>query len=206
MRKAQTAGGPNAAEDIRADPADQDDRLDDRMMAVGDAIGAFIEWWGFKAIHGKIWSLLALSRYPLPQTEIAARLGVSRSLVSGAIGELTDFRLVRAVGEHRNAPYIARFDVWGTIADVLRDREWMLIERVRLALDAAILEGEALQTSAGGATVYDLQRARLLLRMTEVAQAALQTIIAIASARMPRGFATWLRRAVQLVAELRRMQ
>ncbi|PID38292.1 MAG: hypothetical protein CSA65_02295 [Proteobacteria bacterium] len=174
-------------------------------MAVGDAIGAFIEWWGFKAIHGKTWSLLALSRYPLPQTEIAARLGVSRSLISSVISELTDYRLVKAVGDHRNAPYVARFDVWGTIADVLRDREWMLIERVRLALEAAILEGEALKTTASGTTVYDLQRARLLLRMTEVAQAALQTIIAVASARMPRGFAGWLRSAVQLVAELRRM-
>jgi DNA-binding transcriptional regulator GbsR (MarR family) len=204
MRKVQTAA-PDAAEDIRADRSDQDDRLHDRMLAVGDAIGAFIEWWGFKAIHGKIWSLLASSRYPLPQTEIATRLGVSRSLVSGAMSELTEFRLVKAVGQHRNAPYVARFDVWSTIADVLRTREWMLIERVRVALDAAILEGEA-QQAAGAASVYDLQRTRLLLRMTEVAQAALQTIIAIASARMPRGFAGWLRRAVQLVADLRQLQ
>ena len=201
MSKAQLARSADAAHD-----GGSDDRINDRMLAVGEAIGAFIEWWGFKAIHGRIWTQLALSRYPLPQTEIASQLGVSRSLVSGAVSELLEFRLVRAVGEHRNAPYVARFDIWSTIADVLRTREWMLIEQVRLALEAAIDEAEA-QGGVGtlDSSAFDLSRARLLLRLTEVAQAALRTIIAVASARMPRGFASWLRRAVTLVADLRRL-
>ena len=42
-------------------------------------------------------------------------LGVSRSLVSLAISELTDYGLVRATSEARNAPWEATWDVWPTI-------------------------------------------------------------------------------------------
>ena len=36
-----------------------------RVMEVCDSIGDFIEYWGFKAIHGRVWALLALSTDPL---------------------------------------------------------------------------------------------------------------------------------------------
>ena len=71
------------------------DRMTLRILGVCDAVGAFIEGWGFRAIHGRVWALLALSRAPMPQTVIAETLGVSRSLVSLAISELMEYGLVR---------------------------------------------------------------------------------------------------------------
>ena len=123
-----------------ASPAPGTDRLGAKVRHVCEAVGDFIAYWGFKAIHGRIWTLLALRREPMSQVEVADFLQVSRSLVSGAMSELVEHGLVRPLSEHRNAPYEAVVDIWPTISDVLRDREWMLIEAARLALEGAVEE------------------------------------------------------------------
>ncbi|MCA9561053.1 MAG: MarR family transcriptional regulator [Myxococcales bacterium] len=180
------------------------DRQTRRVVQVCDASGRFIEYWGFKAIHGRVWTLVALRAAPLSQTEIATTLGVSRSLVSGAVAELVDYGLLRAVGTHRNAPYEAVMDFWPTIADVLRTREWMLLEGARVALEGAIDEAEYAQAT-DEPVLYDVERMRLLLALTEVGQSLLRILIGM---RMPRGgerFATWLKNASGLVGKLRRL-
>jgi DNA-binding transcriptional regulator GbsR (MarR family) len=185
-------------------PAAASDRQIRRVVQVSEACGRFIEYWGFKAIHGRVWTLLALRATPLSQTEIANTLGVSRSLVSGAVAELVDYGLVRAVGAHRNAPYEAVMDFWPTIADVLRTREWMLLESARVALEGAIDEAEYAQAT-GAPVIFDVERMKLLLALTEVGQSLLRILIGM---RMPRGgerFATWLKNASGLVGKLRRL-
>ena len=179
----------------------QDDRLNQRVIAVCDAVGAYIESWGFRSIHGRVWALLAMRSTPLAQAEIAELLGVSRSLVSLAVSELSAYGLVRAVGDHRAAPIEACLDVWPTITDVIRSREWMLIERARLALEAAADE-VAYRQDRGEATPYDVQRIRLLLRMAEFAQTTLRAVLSV---RMPGNldsFGKWLHRAGSFVGRL----
>jgi len=177
-----------------AETAEAPDRLGARVLTACDAVGAYIEAWGFRAIHGRVWTLLALRSTPMPQAEIAETLGVSRSMVRLAVGELTHYGLVRAVGEHRNAPYEACLDVWPTITDVLRSREWMLVERARVAFEGAL--AEAVEARAAGRPIpYDIDRLRLLLRMAEFAQVVLRAVMTV---RMPRNldtFSHWLGRA-----------
>lgn len=185
-----------------SDPDHLHDALTRRVLDVCEATGAFIEYWGFKGILGRVWALLALRAEPLSQTEIASLLGVSRSLVSGAIAELQRRGLVRAVGDHRNAPYEAVIDVWPSIADVLRSREWMLIESARLSLDAAIEEAEVHQ-STGEPVPFDVARMRMLLLMTETAQGFLKALIAMRGARPIESLTGWVSRASELVASLR---
>jgi HTH-type transcriptional regulator, glycine betaine synthesis regulator len=153
------------------------DRLTQRVLKVCDASGDLLDYWGFKSIHGRIWTLLALRREPLPQTEIAITLGVSRSLVSTAVSELVGFGVVRSVGTHRNAPYEAVLDVWTAVTSVLREREWMLLEAGRVSLEGLIDEAQH-----SGSGRYDLERMRLLLAMFESIQNLLRGILAL---RMP---------------------
>lgn len=186
----------------RPNDSEISERIERRVLQACGAVGGFIEYWGFKAIHGKVWTLLALRKLPMGQSEIAETLGVSRSLMSSAISELHDYGLVRPTSDHRNAPWEAVMDVWPTIADVLRTREWMLLETARNALESA-LESVALNEEAGLSTPYDRGRLRLLLRMTELAQALLKLLISI---RMPRGLeglGDWVGRARSLVTSLR---
>ncbi len=176
-----------------------------RVLQVCDAVGTFIAYWGFKAIHGRIWTLLALKGRPLSQAALARTLGVSRALVSSAIAELSGYGLVRPVGGHRNAPYEAVMDVWPVIADVLRTREWMMIESARVALEAAIEEAE-FAAEDGIDVDYDVGRMRLLLGLTETAQAFLRILVKL---RLPKTFDSlggWLTRASGLIQSLRRMR
>jgi DNA-binding transcriptional regulator GbsR (MarR family) len=176
-------------------------RLDLRVRQVCEAVGDFIEYWGFKSIQGKVWTLLALRRAPLAQTDIADFFDVSRSLVSSAVSQLVDYGLVRATGDHRNAPYEAVVDVWPTVSDVLRGREWMLIEAARVALDGAIEESEV-----SGAGAYDVDRMRFLASLSELAQAFLRLIIGLRVPRRLDGFGDWLKRAGRFMRELRSLR
>jgi DNA-binding transcriptional regulator GbsR (MarR family) len=179
-------------------------RVDVRVRKVCDAVGEFIEYWGFKAILGRIWALLALRASPMSQVEIAEFLEVSRSLVSGAISELVKRGLVRAVSDHRNAPYEAVVDIWPSISDVLRSREWMLIESARVTLEAAIEEIE-LSASAEGSG-YQVDRMRFLLRMTELAQAFLRLLIGIRVPRKLEGLGDWLHNSARFMRGLRELR
>ena len=138
----------------------------------------------------------------MAQTEIASTLGVSRSLVSGAIAELVQRGLVRRVGNHRHAPYEAIIDVWPVIADVLRSREWMLLEAARVALEAALEEAEIAQAT-GTRVFYRTERLKMLLAMTEVAQALLKILTTLRLPRTGERFTRWLERAAAITERLR---
>ena len=177
-------------------------RLERRILAVCDAAGSFIEYWGFKSIHGRIWSYLALRGMPIAQVEVARALGVSRASISLAMADLVDYGLVRPSGGNRNAPYEAVVDIWPVISDVLREREWMLIESARVALEA-LLEEVELTESFGEKSDYDASRIRLLLNLTSAAQSFLRVLVSL---RVPRAMdllGTGLRKVSSVVQSLR---
>lgn len=172
--------------------------LERRVRQVCEAVGDFIEYWGFKSVYGRVWTLLALSEEPRTQSQVAEFFGISRSLVSAAVHELLKLGLVRATHEHRNAPYEAVIDVWPTVSDVLREREWMLIETARVALEGAIEEGEY-----GDHSGFDIERMRFLLKMTELAQSFLKLLIGLRVPRKLEGVGSWLRSSASFFGSLR---
>ena len=174
------------------------DRLERQVLAVCDAAGALVEYWGFKSILGRTWALLALRRTPLAQARIAEVLGVSRSLVNAAITELTGYGVVRSVGEHRNAPYEAVLDVWPAVSAVLRSREWMLLERFRLALEGALDE-----TLLDPGSRYSIVRIRLLLTMISAIQRLLGLVIGVRRPKTVETIKEWVAGANDLLEALR---
>lgn len=178
------------------------EEIDRRIAMVCEAIGAFIGYWGFKDILGKIWTLLALSRRPLTQVEIAHFFGVSRALISNSVEELQRYGLVQRVDDRRNAPWTANLDVWPTISDVLRAREWMLLEAVKVALEGALEEAKLNDRKAQEAD-WDLGRMRLLLVMTDLAQTFLRTLIALRSGQPLGQLRLLLNRSTEFFRNLR---
>ncbi len=185
--------------------ADSDERMQVRVLQVCDSIGNFIAWWGFKAIHGRVWTLLALRGEAMSQAEIGRTLSVSRALVSGAIKDLMSYRLVRSVGSGRTAPYEAVMDVWPVISDVLREREWMMLEATRVSLEAAVEEAELAQ-DMGTPLHWSLERMRVLLGLTEMAQTFLKILIKLRLPRSSDALGSWLSRATTVMGSLRRLQ
>lgn len=182
-----------------------DDLLTPRVLRVADAVGDFIAWWGFKAILGRVWTVLALRGTPLSQAEIAKLLGVSRALVSASVAELLEFGLVRRVGSHHHAPYEAVLDVWPVISDVLRTREWMMIEQARVALESALEEAEVAEAS-GAYVPWKIERMRLVLGLTETAQAFLRILVKLRVPRTIDALSGWLTRASGLIQTLRQIR
>ena len=174
------------------------------MLQVCDSVGAFIEWWGFKAIHGRVWALLALRRAPMTQAALARTLGVSRALLSSAIHELEAYGLVRPVNAGRNAPWHAVLDVWPVIGDVLRTREWAMVESARVALEAAIEEAD-IAVDLGEPVDYDVGRMRLLLSLTETAHGTLRLLVALRVPKSVEHLGVTLGKAASILRALRRL-
>jgi DNA-binding transcriptional regulator GbsR (MarR family) len=175
------------------------ERMERRVLHVCSAAGTLVEYWGFKSIMGRVWTLLALHPQPLPQIEIAERLGVSRSLVSGTITDLVGYGLVQAVGEHRNAPYQARMDVWPAVTDVLRTREWMFLETARMSLEAAIEEAQHGQSGP-----YSVERMRVLLHMMTAVQKLLGLVISVRRPNIVANVRDWVATVTALIESMRR--
>lgn len=96
-------------------------------------IGDFIQYWGFKKIHGQIWTTIFLSREPIDATTIVKRLRVSKALVSLAIKDLLNFEVVRIAGKgaRRKTLYQSHPDLIHVISKVLITRESKLLEKIR---------------------------------------------------------------------------
>lgn len=181
-----------------------DGPLTRRVLQVCEQTGNFIEWWGFRSILGRVWTLLALRGEAMSQVEIAELLGVSKALVHGAISDLEARGLVRRVDDSRRAPWVAVIDVWPTITEVLRAREWMLIEQVRVALDAAIEEASIVKRKTGQEP-FSIERLRLLASLTESAQNFLRMVLSLRVANESRGVRDLLRMATTVIQGLRTM-
>ena len=58
------------------------------LHEVADAVGALMEFWGFKRVMGRIWTTLYLEGEALPAQEICDRLGISGGAASMTLSEL----------------------------------------------------------------------------------------------------------------------
>jgi DNA-binding transcriptional regulator GbsR (MarR family) len=125
--KKQASGRPAS---IRADAELK------RLKSLADAVGNFIRYWGFRRIHGAIWTQIYLSSEPLSGAQIVKRLKVSKALVSPAISELEAWGLIvpSQARDEKSKFYIAEPDVFGVIRRVLATREKKLLDAVAIGL------------------------------------------------------------------------
>lgn len=98
-----------------------------------DSVGSAMEYWGFRSIHGKIWTLIYLSNDPIDAGLIIDNLGVSKGLVSTAIKELLEYDLIveENCGDNRSKFYSAKPHVMDVITGVLKKRESAMMSEVK---------------------------------------------------------------------------
>jgi HTH-type transcriptional regulator, glycine betaine synthesis regulator len=129
-----------------------------RDLAI-DACGRIAEFWGFTRTMGRAFGLLYLSREPLPQAEIQARLGISAGSASMTLTALGRWGVVHKVwvrGQRREH-YQAETDFWKMISGVLNERERReigaaveVVERAQASARRVQAAGRAGATSAAG--------------------------------------------------------
>lgn len=96
------------------------------------AIGNFIRYWGFRKIHGAVWTQLYLSKTPLSCSELTKRLKLSKALISPALSELCSYGLIfeEQSSNQKLKIYSAKEDVSTIILKILKSRELNLIKQV----------------------------------------------------------------------------
>ena len=143
-------------------------------LAVADAIGSLIEYWGFKRALGRIWTVLYLSPEPLGAAEIAERLHMSSSAVGLAVGELLEWGVILRAwrpGERRYF-FTAETSIAKLVRRVLRERELVLLKEVGSALESA---EQALGDSDDG---FKHERIARLLSLTKLGEALIAALAA----------------------------
>ena len=105
---------------------------DQELRTLSLSIGNFIRYWGFRRVHGAIWTQLYLSKSPLSCTDLARRLKVSKSLVSPALEELCRYRLIREAPapNEKTKVYFAVENINEVIQHVLKSRETKMLKQI----------------------------------------------------------------------------
>ena len=99
-----------------------------QLKLMSDSVGDFIRYWGFRRIHGQLWTQIYLSKEPLSGAELMRNLEVSKALVSPALNELLEYKLIEFTQtDGRTKKYTAQPDVFSVIQKILEDREKQLI-------------------------------------------------------------------------------
>lgn len=138
-------------------------------------VGQFMEYWGFKNIHGRIWTHLYTSKVPLDSAELMDRLGVSKGLMSLAIRDLLEYEVIKNdhVGKHGTVFFVANPDLFAVITNVLRIRETKMLSQTQKACRTLKeLKEQDLEKSK-----LDKERIQAVLDLTESAQTLLQTFL-----------------------------
>ena len=160
-------------------------------ITVADAVGALMEFWGFRRQLGRVWTVLFLSERPLAAPELCERLRISTGLLSMSLGELRRWGVVHAVDVpgDRKEHFQAETHVWRMVARVLREREKVVVEAALTAFEGALADLRA-AASDGEPAVKAVARfrARRLEHLADLSRSALHLLrILIDSARVDAG-------------------
>lgn len=117
------------------------------MQELSEQIGEFIHYWGFKRVHGRIWTHLFLAQRPLDAADLVKQMKISKALVSISLRELLEFEVIQEVGKSPRGTNLYRTnpDILSVILSVLRQREKRMLSRIQAAheaLDRVNLEGK----------------------------------------------------------------
>lgn len=105
------------------------------LHELAEQIGEFIHYWGFKRVHGRIWTHLFLAKKPLDAADLVRQMSISKALVSISLRELLDYEVIQEVGKSPRGTNLYRTnpDILSVILSVLRQREKRMLSRVQAA-------------------------------------------------------------------------
>ncbi len=146
-----------------------------RLQELARQVGDFIRYWGFRKIHGEIWTVIYLSARPLSGVEIVGLLKVSKALVSPALKELEHEGLIGQVKSENSKTkrYAAVEDVTSIIRGVLVRREKPMISKIK----ACHVQLAGYAGGDAGGEFIDPTRMQTLGTFIHTADLALSTLV-----------------------------
>ena len=148
-------------------------QLSPQVLELAEGVGSFIEYWGFKKIHGRIWTLIFLAEQPVDANYLIQHLCVSKSLVSMSINDLLVYKVILESSTKKSTlHYEANPDISGVITDVLLAREAKMLLSIKNSCE--------LVRRTPKEKISDFvseKRIKKLEQMVSVADKALKTLI-----------------------------
>lgn len=147
------------------------------LEALAERIGEFIEYWGFKRVHGRVWCHLYLAGGPVDAGWLMQRLGVSKALVSTTLKELRGLGVIEESGFSQRGTQLFQASprIVAVILSVLKSREQRLMSRTQ----AAAQDLGRLTPAELRAAWVDPQRARQLVALVETGSTLLERLIGL---------------------------
>lgn len=157
------------------------DRIGSPELLVADTVGRLMEFWGFRAALGRVWTTLYLEPEPLPAPVIAERLSMSSSAVSLTLGELLGWGAVRKSRPPgvRQDHYEAETRIFRLVLRVIERRELALVREAIASFEAAELAlRRRSEGSRDGRMRFVRRRLERLRRLAVVGEKLLRAAIA----------------------------
>ena len=168
-----------------------DDVLSPIEVRVADVVGGLMEFWGFKRIMGRLWTVLYLSPDPLSAAELGERLSSSTGAISMTLADLQKWGVVKKTwrpGERRDF-YEPEISIWKMVSRVFRERELIYIRDAIEAFETALAElARAPRPSSADKAVsppidrrrvkFIEERLRLLLTLARIGEGLLNMLLA----------------------------
>lgn len=109
------------------------------VLQLAEQIGHFMEYWGFKEVHGQIWAMVFLSSTPVDAAYLVQNLEISKALVSITLKDLIKFKVVLEgdPSPQGTQTYISNPDLMSVILEVLRNRELKMLGEIKLHQELA---------------------------------------------------------------------
>lgn len=149
------------------------------LEELANEVGEFICYWGFKKIHGRIWTHIYLADQPIDAGQLMTRLRVSKALISLSLNDLLKYDVILESGKSARGTqtYVANPDVLDVILNVLRRRERKMLTKAETSHKMLTsLSDESRQR----ARLND-ERVGALGRMIHQAQNALSSLLELAT-------------------------
>src|SRR6185312_12078365 len=105
--------------------------LPPELEELANEVGDFICYWGFKRIHGRLWTHIYLAKTPLDAGRLMQRLKVSKALISLSLNDLLKYEVIHEAEKSPRGTqtYVANPDVLDVILNVLRRRERKMLAK-----------------------------------------------------------------------------
>jgi DNA-binding transcriptional regulator GbsR (MarR family) len=146
-----------------------------QISDLANQVGIFLQYWGFKRVHGRIWTVLYLSKNSLDAAALRNRLKISKALVSLSMRDLLRYGVVEEVGKSRRGTtlYRATDDVRHAVVKVLQEREYEMVAKIANAHK----ECEQLEPSDLNRLDVDGDRLKSLSEMIDLASSLLRGVL-----------------------------
>lgn len=103
-----------------------------QYLKLAEKIGDFIEYWGFKQVHGKIWTLIFLANEPVDANYLKDTLKISKALTSMSLKDLLYYDVIHEVSKDKpgTQKYKINPDITEVILNVINQRELKLLNEI----------------------------------------------------------------------------